>query len=85
LVEDDELLVVKDDVWEGDFEAFETFNEEEVVDNFEEAEGVEEKLLVKADVEDASLVEDDGEVFDDTSTHNATRKSIKNFENMMKM
>jgi hypothetical protein len=82
LAEVDEFLVVEDDVLEEDFDAVETFVETEVVDNFEE---VEEETLVEIDVEVPSFVDDEDMALDDTSTHNATRKGIKNFESMMIM
>jgi hypothetical protein len=53
-----------------------------VVDNLEE---VEEETLVECDVELPSLVEDEDMALDDASTHNTTRKTIKNFESMMTM
>jgi hypothetical protein len=79
LVEVDEFLVVEDDVLEEDFETVETFVEKEVVDN------VEEETLVECDVEVPSLVEDEDMALEDTSTHNATRQTIKNFESMTTM
>jgi hypothetical protein len=66
-------------------ELFLVLVEEELVETLEDAE---EGTLFESDeedVEDPSLVEDEVVVFEETSTHNATRKNIKNFKNMMKI
>jgi hypothetical protein len=69
LVEVDVFWVLEDDVLEEDFDAVEAFVEAGIVDNLEEE----------------ALVEDEDMALDDTSTQNATRQRIKNFESMMIM